>query len=258
MRFQRTEVTNVDDQGQTFTIEVKAISIWEDNRLQANFLSNNDMIKIPSPTVEETSKIWIPFASVFIWNLKKRTYILDPVTITIIGIRSGELTNNFYSINTFSPNSSVVWSSINWRITVGCQFEFSLFPFDDNNCTIKMGFRNMPVILYKNSASTLQGNTLQYEKNGFYFKLRNLPIITKCNQMLEDCWTEFGYGIEMIRQPSKYLFQYYVPCVTIVMASTLSFIIPPTAAPGRIALVVTQFLTLTNIFIYQKVSNKLF
>ena len=120
-----------------------------------------------------------------------------------------------------------------------------------------MGFRNMTVTLYKNSAPTLQGNTLRYEKNGFYFKLRNLPIITKCNDILKDCWTEFGYGIEMIRQPSKYLFQYYVPCVTIVMASTLSFIVPPTAAPGRIALVVTQFLTLTNIFIYQKVNNKL-
>ena len=258
MRFQRTEVTNVNDQGQTLTIEVKAISIWEDNRLQANFLSNNDMIKIPSPTVEETSKIWIPFASVYIWNLKTRTYILDPVTITIIGVRSSELTNDFYSINTFSPNSSVVWSSINWRITVGCQFEFSMFPFDENNCTLKMGFRNMPVVLYKNSVPTLLENKLQYEKIGFNFKLRHLPIITKCDKMLGDCWTSFGYDIKIDRVTSKYLFQYYVPCVTIVMTSTLSFIVPSTASPGRIALVVTQFLTLTNIFIYQKVNDKLF
>ena len=258
VRFQRTDVTNVDDQDKALTIEVKAISIWEDNRLKANFLPNDSMIKIPSSTVEETSKIWIPFDSVYIWNLKKRTYILDPVTITIIGVRTSELTNNFYSINTFSPNSSVVWSSINWRITVGCQFDFSVFPFDKNNCIIKMGFRNMPVVLYKNSVSTLQGNKLQYLRKGFNFKLRALPIKTKCNQILEDCWTSFGYNITLNRQASKYLLQYYVPCVTIVMASTLSFIVPPTAAPGRIALVVTQFLTLTNIFIYQKVNDKLF
>ena len=257
MRFKRTEVTNVNDQRKTLTIEVKAISIWEDNRIKANFLHNNSMIKIPSSTVEEASKIWIPLASVYIWNLKTRTHILDPVTITIIGVRRSDLTNNFYSINTFSPNSSVVWSSINWRITVGCQFEFSMFPFDENNCALKMGFRNMPVVLYNDSVSTLQGNNLQYEKIGFNFKLRNLPIITTCDKILGDCWTSFGYGIKINRVTSKYLFQYYVPCVTIVIASTLSFIVPSTAAPGRIALVVTQFLTLTNIFIYQKVSDKL-
>ena len=253
IRFQRTEVTNVDDEMKTLTIEVNAISIWEDNRIKVNFLPNNKMIKLPSSTVEETSKIWIPFASVYIWNLKKRTYILDPITIRIIGARSSDLTNKFYLISTFSPNSSVVWSSINWRITIGCPFNFSLFPFDQNDCTLKMGFRNMPVLLYANSVSTLKGNKLQYKNNGFNFKLKNLPIKKECNEMIEDCWTEFGYGIEIIREPSKYLFQYYVPCITIVMASMLSFIVPPTAAPGRIALVVTQFLTLTNIFIYQKV-----
>ena len=35
VRFQRTEVTNVDDQRKTLTIEVQAISIWEDNRIIA-------------------------------------------------------------------------------------------------------------------------------------------------------------------------------------------------------------------------------
>ena len=115
----------------------------------------------------------------------------------------------------------------------------------------------MSVVLYENSVPTLKRNKLQYEKIGFDFKLRNLPIITTCDKILEDCWTSFGYGIKINRLPSKYLFQYYVPCVTIVMASTLSFIVPSTAAPGRIALVVTQFLTLTNVFIYQKVNFKL-
>ena len=96
---------------------------------------------------------------------------------------------------------------------------------------------------------------MKYNSEGFKITRRNLPITTDCDRILDnDCWTSFGYEIKLKRQPAKYLFQYYIPCITIVVASTLSFIIPPSAAPGRIALVVTQFLTLTNIFIYQMVS----
>ena len=42
--------------------------------------------------------------------------------------------------------------------------------------------------------------------------------------------------------------------MAIVVVSFISFLVPLTAIPGRIALVVTQFLTLTNMFIHQMVS----
>ena len=113
----------------------------------------------------------------------------------------------------------------------------------------------MKVVLHENLVPGLEQNNVQYNGEGFKITTRNLKITTKCDPILEnDCWTSFGYKIEMKRQPAKYLFQYYIPCITIVVASTLSFIVPPSAAPGRIALVVTQFLTLTNIFIYHVVS----
>ena len=40
----------------------------------------------------------------------------------------------------------------------------------------------------------------------------------------------------------------------IVVVSIMGFIIPASAIPGRVALLVTQFLTLINLFIYQMVS----
>ena len=39
------------------------------------------------------------------------------------------------------------------------------------------------------------------------------------------------------------------------MIAIISFIIPLSSIPGRVALVVTQFLTLTNIFIHSTVSK---
>ena len=41
--------------------------------------------------------------------------------------------------------------------------------------------------------------------------------------------------------------------IAIVVVAQISFIIPMSAIPGRVALVVTQFLTLTNIFIHEMV-----
>ena len=255
IRFRKTKVTNVDNHKKTITIEIDAISIWEDNRIKASFTQHINLITLPSITVKEPPIVWTPFTAMYIWDLIKRDYVLDPVMIKIIGVRSSESTNNYYSINIFSPNTSLVWSNINWRITLSCSFNFSFFPFDQNFCPFKMGLRNMKVVLHENLVPGLEQNNVQYNGEGFNITTRNLKITTKCDPILEnDCWTSFGYKIELKRQPAKYLFQYYIPCITIVVASTLSFIVPPSAAPGRIALVVTQFLTLTNIFIYHVVS----
>ena len=63
-----------------------------------------------------------------------------------------------------------------------------------------------------------------------------------------------GFNITLERIIQPYLYQYYFPAIAIVVVSQISFMIPLSASPGRIALVVTQFLTLTNIFIHQIVS----
>ena len=63
-----------------------------------------------------------------------------------------------------------------------------------------------------------------------------------------------GIKIELDRKLSSFMLQYYIPCITIVMISDLSFVIPVTAIPGRTALLVTLFLTLINLFIHEMVS----
>ena len=63
----------------------------------------------------------------------------------------------------------------------------------------------------------------------------------------------YGFDIEMKRRLNPYIYQYYLPAITLVIITSLSFIIPLSATPGRVSLVVTQCLTLTNIFINQRV-----
>ena len=47
---------------------------------------------------------------------------------------------------------------------------------------------------------------------------------------------------------SRYLYIYYLPSGLFVVVSWVSFVIPPEVVPGRMALLVTLFLVLTNIF----------
>ena len=65
---------------------------------------------------------------------------------------------------------------------------------------------------------------------------------------------DFGFTVEVKRRISSYIIQYYLPCASIVAISSISFIIPVTAIPGRVSLVVTLFLTLSNLIIHHEVS----
>ena len=57
-------------------------------------------------------------------------------------------------------------------------------------------------------------------------------------------------GFEMIlhRHVSHYIINYYLPSGLFVVVSWISFLVPPDIIPGRMALLVTVFLVLINIF----------
>ena len=59
--------------------------------------------------------------------------------------------------------------------------------------------------------------------------------------------------IKMKRCILPYIIKYYLPCIAIIIVSLISFLISIDSLPARVALLVTQFLTLTNILIAQQV-----
>ena len=84
-----------------------------------------------------------------------------------------------------------------------------------------------------------------YERNGFHVSISCGKGTNGTNHV--------EINIYLHRDIKKYLFQYYLPSAIIVFVSQTSFVIPLSAIPGRISLVVTQFLALTNIFINEQV-----
>ena len=60
--------------------------------------------------------------------------------------------------------------------------------------------------------------------------------------------------IKMKRHLLPFIIKYYLPCIAIITVSLINFLISIYSIPARVALLVTQFLTLTNILIAQQVN----
>ena len=249
---EKSRIVDIDENKKTITMDIRLLCFWRDERIKAVFPKNSGVVMLPPVTSIEKPEVWNPFQWLEFGNLIDRRFILDPIAMKI-GLGGSETANTIldYASETtlFPVNSSVVWSRIYWRVTVSCSFNFSTFPFDKQECYLIMDLPfNWNLTLHSETEYTAK-----YHADGFEIQSYEFGPIKGYDKLLGTHSTLFGVVFEAKRHVSKYILQYYLPSITIVMASSVSFIIPLSAIPGRVALVVTQFLTLTNIFIHQMV-----
>ena len=135
------------------------------------------------------------------------------------------------------------------QISFYCSLDLSNYPLDTSHCELRFGGKTSDVAF-----------KLIHDENNHnaIHNLEILDLIASFTEVENDCGNTtkrcIGLNIETERILRPYLLKYYIPCVLIVLMSQISFIIPLEALPGRVALVVTQFLTLTSLFIQQMVS----
>ena len=87
----------------------------------------------------------------------------------------------------------------------------------------------------------------KYTGNGFEITIKPLGTLVDPNTIMQNSTGEFGFDIKLQRIIQPYVFQYYFPCAAIVIISLISFLIPLSAIPGRVGVMVTQFLSMTSI-----------
>ena len=252
MMVDEIKVVNVDELSKTMTLDLKANSIWEDDRIMVHYNENKTYIDLEPLTKESMSELWTPYdyAPIMIHDMKKLNYIYDPITMHLGLCRSDFLMQWFGIDNIYPVDISLTWLAIAWRLTVSCPFDFSKFPFDIHTCPLRITFDDMNITWQGQSDDAFMKNAAQYHSDGFNIKTIHVPPEINKDLVLENHHqTTVGFDIAITRLKSKYIFQYYLPCCAIVTTASFSFIIPFSAIPGRVALLVTQFLTLTNIFI---------
>ena len=165
------------------------------------------------------------------------------------------------------PNTLNIYADKRWKVILFCKFHFASFPFDTQFCEFRQKFEStsetVKIFTYPPDATKYRLNMnktkedWRYIENGFDIHITPVGSLIDFDSKVQRSSgnNPYGFDIKLKRLLQPYLFQYYFPSLAIVLVSHVSYIIPLSSPPARVGLIVTQFLTLTNIFIYQMVSN---
>ncbi len=240
------EVLRINDKDYSITFSSYFNVKWWDQRIHlrpefgreqagpgAN-LTDNPNILVPI-NLEFVKDLWLP--NIFIYNLK--TYKVIDVLTKLAGLWIG-------------ADRSVLYSQAT-HITFICPMRFDKFPLDSQTCKFQVGSYS-----YDDSKMIFETERAGYLPP----KVENsiaLDYDIEINQLQEEDQVFLGdanignfslAGFEMVlhRFVSTYIITYYLPSGLFVIVSWISFLIPMDVIPGRMALLVTLFLVLVNIF----------
>ena len=232
------KIRDVDDKLKTISIDLLLTLRWQDTDIRTNFtekMKQNDGLSIR----QKMSKIWTP--GLYIWN---RTSV-KPKEEWAALTKSRILTTNQFKNEETGSWGAFVELKYEVKTTIYCNFDYTQYPMDSQMCSVKIDgdSDNAIFILYDPSSAFHTNRT--YKAVGL---VMDIVFFGGENGFDAD---SVGFSVRMKRLIRPYMLKYYIPCMAIVFVSEIGFMVPLTAIPGRVALLVTQFLTLINLFIFQ-------
>ena len=233
-------VLEINEKKKKLTVKISQHLAWVEPRIRANFSGvENDIIKLSS---DNFFQIWQPDVDLYSPNLIGWESLYAPRLYKDIVVYNGP--GNITKLS--------AWKD--WKASMYCAFNFSSFPFDTHVCEfLQLADRISTTRLFY-----FPQNTTNTDHDATGFNILISLVGTFVDEFAPDPPNgshHIGFNMKLKRIRSPYIYKYYLPCAAIVLVSQISFTIPISSIPGRVSLVVTQFLTLTNIFIYQMVST---
>jgi hypothetical protein len=244
-RFEINNIREINDKKMRITIDFYQELVWRDRRIKTQLLNdevlvlNNEIIKF----------IWKP--DLWIKNLFdfKIHGVLEPTSG--LSIVSEEYCDSKECTGTEIKRNTRITYNLEAQATIYCNFNFFSYPMDKQECDFMM-----------DGAYPTKGVVNFIFKVGWFAVTNKNAILDDfgINVTFNDGHNQTGIHGLIILQRSifPYIIKYYLPCIAIIAMSSLSFVMSKEseAIVGRVALLVTKFLTLTNILIAQQVINK--
>ena len=241
------EVLRINDKDYSITFSCYYNIYWPDKRLflQPHFgleqmkgmppdtnVTMNPNIVVPM-NLEMTKDLWLP--NVMIYNLK--TYKVMDVLSKLAGL--------------WITAEYVVSYSEATHITFICPMHFDKFPLDTQTCKFLVGSYSyddsqMTFSTIKAGYSNKEGNSIALD-----YEIEINELSKEDSLLIFEGLGNFslaGFELVLRRYVSTYIITYYLPSGLFVIVSWISFLIPMDVIPGRMALLVTLFLVLVNIF----------
>lgn len=240
-----SEVLRINDKDYSITFACYFNVQWLEKRISlgpefgreqagpgVNTTGNPDII-VPM-NLEFVKDLWLP--NIFIYNLK--TYKVIDVLNKLAGLWIGGDRTVLYSQAT--------------HITFICPMRFDKFPLDTQRCKFQVGSYSYDDTIMRfitevaGYSPSKGGNSIALD-----YAINIMPLKRSDSVFLGGSLGNFSLaGFEMVlhRYVSTYIITYYLPSGLFVIVSWISFLIPMDVIPGRMALLVTLFLVLVNIF----------
>ena len=236
----KEEVRMVNDKENAVTVEFSLTLLWVDHRIKTHFSGEDREHGGIDLGIGRTDNIWKP--DLHIYNLSD--YDAFTRSMKTMGLK-------MLSSNPLNVTETVVEYKIRGKATVYCNFRLDNYPMDSQKCEFRFGSHSFTFVFVLFDPKNAYHYTKHYKTSEF--GLITTFVDDEDSENISDGHA-VGFDLQMHRILQPFIMEYYLPCIAIVVMSQISFVIPLSAIPGRVALAVTQFLTLTNIFILQMVS----
>ena len=246
---QKPFLRTIGHREQLVSIDYILTLTWIDKRIKTNFSLESGIEETGMALrISTLKKIWAPELYIF-----HRSSFLDPygtrstVSLKLYSLQKyNELhETNIKEMHAYRESTVVEYKS-EYRSRIYCTFDYSLFPMDRHLCTLRLGSRS--------SSSTLMLQKDVIDENMPIYSAAGFDLVsTLFDENIKNGSNTIGVKMKMTRRLNPFLLKYYAPAIAVVIVSEISFLIPVAAIPGRIGLLVTLFLTLTNLFIHNMV-----
>jgi len=234
-KFVIDEISNINDKAQSMMISMYFAVSWTEPRLMINETATEWTEERTGPKDEvnespETLKyIWYP--ELEIYGLE--TFDHQRVLKEMSGVR-------------IRKNKTINYE-LNVRITISCQMNFDDYPLDAHTCQFQVGsyYDTQETVTCK--AQFIYDQERQRSLQHF-LQIEDLPECFHTVDIPSGIYSACGFQVKLQRKQMQYVVQVYLPSAMFVIVSWVSFLVKPEVVPGRMAMLVTLFLVLINIF----------
>ena len=255
--FEINNIREIDDKKMTVTFEFYQQLTWIDERILLNLSAEESKLGGVPLTSNQLQHIWTPglwIQSLFDFKLRSvfepsiGLFIHEKTRCELFECASNTSDTSYVDLHNNDKKVTAVTFNFEARATVFCNFNYFRYPMDTQTCDFVMSsaYPFPDIVIFKLESSAFGSTFNNSNTDDFILDITFKDIVNgfsgiSCVLRLERCLL-------------PYIMKYYLPCIAMVIVSFISFLLSLNSIPARVALLVTLFLTLTNILIAQQVS----
>merc|ERR1719260_148274 len=234
-RFVIEEISNINDKAQSMVISMYFAVAWEEPRMVINesAVEWRDARTGPTDEVNESPEtlryIWYPELEIYGLETFGRQSVLKEMS----GVR-------------IMKNKTINYE-LGVRITISCRMTFDDYPLDAHTCQFQVGSYYDTKDMVTCTAAFIYDLKRQRSLQHF-LTIEDLPEQFHTVVIPSGNYSACGFQVRLQRKQMQYVIQVYLPSCMFVIVSWVSFMVKPEVVPGRMAMLVTLFLVLINIF----------